>query len=250
MTIQNPEQAVSILDKALQFQRYRRIATESIQPSEEIRLPTSVSADIDAAFQALSSEPNWIEIGRQLALLKVSKAFNGVYLRRDELDIEIVVVHWWGGGPLNLTSIETQRDAVWDILRSLRPIIRKFELDPNLKDNITKIIEQIEPNEDSQTRAYKIVVSILKAALIFANSKQGPTGLLLNLALGGLTNELQNAITDPLRLRKRDVTFSWIEPTLTVVAWDVPAEKVIGHTYRNSLNLSQLERNIKYILSQ
>lgn len=253
MIIQNPQQAATVLDTALQFQRYRRIATESILPSGAISLPAGLSTDIDAALQSLSREPNWIEIGRQLALLKISKAFKDVYFRRDKSDIEIVVVHWWGKGTLGLQTIETQMDAVWDIVRSLKPIIGKFELDPELKANITTIVDELEPKEEASAKAFRIIVSLLKAALTLADSNQGPTGVLLNLAYGGLTDETESqiALPPPLhRMTRSDLSLSWNPATLSVVAWDVSKQKVIGWPQPSSMDVSQLERNINHILSQ
>lgn len=126
-----------MLDRGLQGQRFRPIYVNELV-STPLRLPEA-GADVDAALQAAGADPDWVEIARQLSQLR-TRAFMGLYLRRDQYDIECVPIYAWSS-TVSQQTVDQTLEWVWTITQGLAGRLGKFHLSDSFLGELTKLAE-------------------------------------------------------------------------------------------------------------
>lgn len=167
-----------VVSRGLYAQRFRRVDLSGIATTGAIALPSLAGSAVDAALVELRGDANWVELARQLAQLRL-KGFAGVYLRRDQHDIELVPLYGFSG-VLPLSTYQSYFDFVWSITSSLKKSLGSF----NLSDNTIKVLSYAASQLDGApppTKDSSPVAPGDAVAPIPAGEDAGPIGVQQNI---------------------------------------------------------------------
>lgn len=129
--------------EAIQIDGYRPVAMDTL-PTAEVRWPQTGSEQIDVALTGVMQAPNWIEIGRQLRLYASSTGFDGLFIRRDRHDLEVLVLQALEGPPLTIDLVQRELDRAWDVQELLPGLFDEFRLSDATKDYAKQVLGALE----------------------------------------------------------------------------------------------------------
>lgn len=273
-----------VLDRALYAQRFRRVDLKYVSTTGAITVPMSLGAQADAALQAVGRDPNWIEVSRQLAQLRLS-GFAYVYIRRDKDDIELVPVYGFNG-TLTVPKVTGYFDFVWTVSSNLRQVLGSFNLSDTNWGVLARAATSLDgaptpteeaspaggeesasglpPGEDAgpvgqqkpaasppQSQAQKVqkIVAAILRTLVDLHWSTVPITTLTVVSIGGPTAELEQAVgVRGGRLWKRNnLVMAIVAPTQKTVLVDCRDLSVHGVNEANSVNVEQLRKNIPFL---
>ena len=235
------------LDHALQQQLYLPVDLTSLPVGGTITLGLGAE---DPALAPRTSDPNWLQIARQLGLLTQTNpqgGCKGIYLRRDTYDLEVLVVHWWAG-QLQYDFFSRQFDSVWSTIQSLGRLLGQFKFSETSKGQVNAVSTHFADQLKAISGALpgnpvSLGLSALQAALDHSYGK-APTGIYLCIAEQGverrLADALSNQFSHPFMV---GAAGHLVSPTASALVWDTSAHQMLGRTQVFSLDAQRLLRD-------
>lgn len=120
-------QSLDVVGRALAQQRYRYVDPTSLT-LQAVRFPVTVGDPLDSVLAAVSSQPNWVQVGQQLATLKENPGFGGVWIRRDKEQLDLVIVYGFTGR-VTAGRVNTYVSQNWETVKHLPALLGSVTLD-------------------------------------------------------------------------------------------------------------------------
>lgn len=225
-----------LLHRALEAQGFRQVPIAELIAAP-FHLP-GVDANIDAALNPVRHNENWVEIVRQLAQLKV-RAFNGLHLRRDERDLEVVPIFAWSG-QVNRKLVEDHVNWVYPIVKRIQGSLEKFKLSD-------QELALINAAATSAKLTHPVAASLLQI-VVDAHTATMPNTTALFVDTDGVSADLASDFDrlspsrsnpNPFSIGNRPVVFS--------AAVDGVTGAIHGYNDVFSLNLKDLSKSFSFL---
>ncbi|WP_435746955.1 hypothetical protein [Microbacterium sp. PMB16] len=224
------------LTRSLEAQGFRRVPLDQLVAAPFV-LP-GAGPEVDAALTRAQDDPNWVEVVRQLAQLKL-RGFWDLHLRLDKHDLEIVPVYAWKG-ELNIATVDSYMDFIYTVVSQIAGNLGKLKLDDTAVKALTLVLN---------TAGVKDTAKQVATLLIEANAATMPNTNVLFVDVDGISDDLRQRFEWNVQ-RVSANPFNFNRPWVYAYGVDGLTFQVAGVGDINTLNKGQLAQSLGFLALQ
>jgi hypothetical protein len=225
-----------LLHRALEAQAFRQAPLDELVGTG-FHLP-GATPQLDGALTQVRSDPNWTEVVRQLAELRL-KGFWGVHLRLDKHDLELVPIYAWSGN-LTIALVDQYMDFLFTVISQLKRHLGEFALEKGTADALELA---------TNTAGYGAAVQGALSVVLELNKARMPNTNVLFVDVDGMSEDLAGRFSvNVQRQSLNPLTFN--RPWVYAYGIDGVSLDVHGIGDIATLNKTQLRESMQFLRTQ
>lgn len=226
----------NLVHRALEAQAFRQVPLDELVGAA-FHLP-GASGEVDAALTSVASDPNWVEVTRQLAQLRL-RGFWGLHLRLDTHDLELVPIYAWSGD-LQIELVDQYMDFIYTVVKQLKGNLGEFALEGGAKDALDLAVA---------TAGYSDITQQALAVILALNKATMPNTNVLFVDTDGMSTELAERFARNVqRTSSNPLTFN--RPWVFGYGIDGRTLEVHGVGDIATLSKGQLRQSLQFLRTQ
>lgn len=226
----------TLLHRSLEAQAFRQVSLDELV-APAFHLP-GATGQLDAALTRVRTDPNWTEVVRQLAQLRL-KGFWGLHLRLDNHDLELVPIYAWTGN-LAIATVDPYLDFIFTVVSQLKRHLGEFELEKGAKDALDLAMN---------TAGYGDTAKGLLSVILELNKATMPNTNVLFVDVDGMKPDLAERFRNNVQ-RQSSNPFTFNRPWVYSYGVDGQTLDVHGQGDLATLNKPQLHKTMLFLRTQ
>lgn len=225
-----------LIHRSLEAQAFRQAPLNELVAAD-FHLPGATGL-VDAALTRVKADPNWVEVIRQLAQLRL-KGFWGVHLRLDNHDLELVPIYAWSGD-LRIELVDQYMDFIFTVVSQLKNNLGEFALEKGTQDALDLAMNTAGFG-DVTKKALGVILELNKATM--------PNTNVLFVDVDGISADLASRFARNVQ-RTSSNPFNFNRPWVYAYGIDGLTLQMHGVQDLGTLNKKQLQQSMQFLRTQ